>query len=262
MTALVDLQRQMVRAIRDGSGESSVSGFRSEHLPEGEALSIYRNHHRISLCAALAMTFQTVSLLIGEQAFSVLAWRFLLARPPMQPCVSEYGAEFSCFLEMEPLVKDLPYLADVARLDWAINVARGASDTPSLDAEAMSAMAPDQMAELRVEPHPSMTLLHSRYPLLDIFRLARAGEEGEPLSLDAGGGWLMIARRDGLMINPIASDVVGAFEKMKNGDSMSSVCEELDEAALSKFVAEYLLSGAFIERQIDRCIKAPLAPNP
>jgi hypothetical protein len=95
--------------------------FRPDHLPEGGPLSVYANHHRISLCAALATTFQTVSLLVSEEALRVLASRFLQCQPPVRPCLAENGAVLGVHLDGEMLVESLPYPADMARLGWAVN---------------------------------------------------------------------------------------------------------------------------------------------
>lgn len=250
MTALVDLQRQMASAIRGNSGEAPIGVFRPEHLPSGEPLSVYRNNHRISLGAALTATFRTVSLLIGEDAFNVLAWRFLQSLPPVNPVVSEYGAALASYLDTEPLVKDLPYLADIARLDWAINVASIAVDTATLDSDAVATMPPNQLAELSLYPLLSLTLIQSRFPLPKIYEAARCEQDEGEIDLNSGESCMMISRQHGsIKIANIPADVFYALGRLTNGESLLNACEALTQTSLADFLGKYVLTGGFQERK-------------
>jgi hypothetical protein len=248
MTALVDLQRQMAAAIRGTAREAPIDVFRPANLPEGEPLSVYRNHHRISLCAALATTFPTVVRLIGEEAFRVLASRFLHAQPPVQPCLAEYGAAFGQYLEVEILVKDLPYLADMARLDWAINQATTAPDVEALEAGLLGSLSPDELAELCVRPHPSLTLLWSNFPLSDIYQLAYGADAVESITLESGSVRLMIWRHhNGTMTASVSEQVFEALKGLACGGQIRSACEKLSQAELPAFFASYILGGGFVK---------------
>jgi hypothetical protein len=248
MSALIDLQRQMAGAIRGDATPRSVRVVRPNHLPEGDPLSVYRNNHQISLREALAATFPTIPLLIGADAFDVLAGRFLKSRPPAQPCMAEYGAEFPYYVGTEQLVSELPYLADISALDWAVNLARVSPDAAAFDASALSSMTPDQISVLRVQPHPSMTLLFSKYPLMDICSLARSGEAESVLSLEHGVNWFLVWRKDSLKISRVPSEITPSLEKLAAGDSLSCACEGLAQESLPIFIEKYLLSGAYIQQ--------------
>ncbi len=248
MTALVDLQRQMAASIRGTSGEVPIDVFRPSHLPEGDPLSVYRNHHQISLCAALAVTFPTIVRLIGEEAFRLLASRFLQAQPPVQPCLAEYGAAFGEHLDAETLVKGLPYLADIARLDWAINRAVTAPDVMALDAGLLGALSPDGLAELSVRAHPSLTLLCSNFPLSEIYQLAHGADAAESITLESGSVRLMIWRHhNGTMTAPVSEHVFEALKGLACGGQIRSACEKLSQAELPAFFARYILGGGFVK---------------
>lgn len=249
MTALVDLQRQMAAAIRGTGLEAPIDVFRPAHLPEGHPLSVYRNHHRISLCAALATTFPTVVRLIGEEAFHVLASRFLQTQPPVKPCVAEYGAAFGEYLDAETLVESLPYLADTARLDWAINRAMIAADARALDASLLRSLTPEELAELSVEAHPSLTLLWSKYPLPDIYRLAHGAGDADAITLDSGGAWVMVWRHDSAPVTAsVSPQAFEALEVLACGGLIRSACEKLSQAELPGFFGKYILGGGFVRR--------------
>jgi hypothetical protein len=248
MTALAELQRQMARAVRADGSATPIELFRPDHLPAGEPLSVYRNHHCISLCSALGTTFPTVSRLIGEEAFDVLARQYLRAHAPGQPCLSEYGADFADYLERAPLVKDLPYLADVSRLDWAINRAATAPDAVPLGAQVVGSMNADQLANRSIAPHPSLTLLRSQFPLPDIYRLAYRAADDEALSLNRSEVGVMIWRQhDTVTTAEVSLAIYAALAALATGAKLIVACEMVPATDLPAFFSKYVLTGAFAE---------------
>jgi hypothetical protein len=249
MTALVDLQRQMAAAIRRPGRPSPMDVFRPDHLPEGDPLSVYANHHQISLSAALATTFPTVTLLVGEGAFRVLASRFLQCQPPVRPCLAEYGADFGAYLDGEMLVKSLPYLADMARLDWAINRATTAPDAVALDMDMLVALTADQFGELSLQAHPSLTLLRSNFPVQEIYRFAHGAETAETIALKVVDTCLVIWRKNGTAsTTSVSPDVFGALEALIRGEKLASACERLPPSDLPDFFSKQILAGGFVRR--------------
>ena len=83
-----------------------------------QAFAVYRNTAARGVVEALRATFSTVDMLVGEEMFTQVALDFRRERPPTGAVLSEYGADFAAFLARQPWTCELPYLADVARLDW------------------------------------------------------------------------------------------------------------------------------------------------
>ena len=90
--------------------------------------------------------------------------------------------------------RELPYLADVARLERAVLEARHAADAAALDPAALTALGPG-LASARLKPHPATRLVRSEYPIADIWR-ANTGDtppEGE-LVVEAGAAGALVLR--------------------------------------------------------------------
>lgn len=246
MTSLVELQRAFAGAIRGQADELIAAKLRYQQLSPAQVLNIYRHHHQISLRAALGATFKTVQLVIGEEAFTILAKDFLSIHPPAEPCVAEYGASFPEHLAIDTRLRDFAYLADVARLDWAVNCATIARDAPILERDAFAALTAEQFADLRLTAHPSLTLLHSRYPLPEIWRLARSPETRGNVSLSDGQCLLMIWRQNGEpKMAELDEACFRALKRLVDGASLFSVSEDLAESQLAGFFSDQILSGAF-----------------
>jgi len=107
---LASFQREFASALlTDGQGATS---FRSQ------AFAVYRNTSARGVVEALRASYPTVDMLVGEEMFTQVALDYRKERPPATPVLSDYGADFAAFLSRQPWTCELPYLADVARLDW------------------------------------------------------------------------------------------------------------------------------------------------
>lgn len=245
---LAELQRDFARAVRGDALAVARLGIDPTGLNAERRLAVYRNHHRLSLAAALSANFPTVEKVVGEAAFQALALSFLAIDPPRDPRVADYGRGFPAFLESDPRAQRLVYLGDVARLDWAHNIAERADDLPSFGAVHLAQMDSAHLEALRLRPHPSLTLLRSLYPLLRIRDVAVGREEGA--SLDAGGLDLMIWRKAGA-VTCVALDAaaIGFVTALAAGKPLAEAALGLTPERLPMLLAELVLGGAFLAPQ-------------
>lgn len=110
MSELAAFQRDFATALMT-DGELGRP-FRSQ------AFGVYRNTSARGAVEALRASYPTVDMLLGDEAFTQVALEFRAERPPRVPVLSDYGREFAGFLRCQPWTSELPYLADVAWLDW------------------------------------------------------------------------------------------------------------------------------------------------
>ena len=73
-------------------------------------LGVYRNTIASAAIDALAATFATVLLMVGEEWFRAAAREFARAHPPTDPALIGYGADFPQWLADFPPAADAPYL--------------------------------------------------------------------------------------------------------------------------------------------------------
>lgn len=156
-----DWQQQFVAALTDVEAP----------LPAGATprrFAVYRNNIAVGQAEALAASFPAVRALVGEDFFAALAAVYRRASPPRGPVLAEWGADFGDFLEGFPPVAELPYLADVARVEFARLTALHAADATALPIAALGAVTADQMPELRLRLHPSVHLIDSAWPVVSL----------------------------------------------------------------------------------------------
>lgn len=170
--------------------------------PDGapERVAVYRNTVRANYRNALGATYRVVRELVGAPFFNAAVDAFVRAHPSTGGDLNVYGAQFADFLAAYPHARELPYLPDVARLEWALDEAQRAEDasgTPAQVLQALGALAGEAVARQRFDLDPSCRFVRSGYPVMRIWQVHQGSHEGD-MGVDLGaGGDLVLVRREG-----------------------------------------------------------------
>lgn len=186
MPSLRELQRRFAAAMLEPTPPADIG------------LATYRATVFANWRNALGATFVVVRELTGAAFFAAAVDAFAHAHPSRGGDLNVYGDAFPDFLATYPPAQDLPYLADVARLEWAMDEAQRAADAPGSVADLIAAVAAADGATLRFALDPSCRLLRSPHPVLRIWRAHQPG--GEPLediALAGADDRLLVRREDG-----------------------------------------------------------------
>lgn len=131
--------------------------------------AVHRNNTRASLSIALAARFPVVERLVGPDFFQAMALCFIEREPPTSPVLAEYGAGFADFLDGFEPARTVPYLADVARLEWTRHLAFHAEEAAALSIERLTAVVPDRLEHVRLGLHPAASVVASIWPVISIW---------------------------------------------------------------------------------------------
>lgn len=146
-----------------------------------QRFSVHRNNRMASLVEALASSFAVVQMLVGEAFFQASARAFIRQHPPTSPVLADFGERFADFLAEFPPALELPYLADVARLEWLRQCALYAADAcplPEADLRALI-VQPERLAQHRWYLHPALGVLTSPYPVVSIWAAHQHADEDQ-----------------------------------------------------------------------------------
>lgn len=138
--------------------------------PAGKRYDVYRNNVSASLIEALEQGFPVVYKLVGRDFFRAVAAVHVRATPPASPLMMLYGAAFPDFLAGFPPAQSLPYLADVARLEYAIRLAYHAADAAPLAGTALAAIPPEDLPGTRLHFAPAVRVVASNHPIHGLWR--------------------------------------------------------------------------------------------
>jgi hypothetical protein len=177
-----------------------------------ERIAIYRNTVRANYRNALGATYRVVSQLVGEPFFHAAVDACVHAWPSTGGDLNVYGGSFGEFLATYAHARNLPYLPDVARLEWAMDEAGRAADargTPEAILAALGTIPAERITTLRFALDPSCRLLTSAYPVLRIWQVHQPGYAGDIAVAFGTAADHLLVRREG-------GDVV--VERLTPGD--------------------------------------------
>lgn len=193
-TGLADLQHRFGQAVLQAP-LSVPDGIRRDLGPTRERrFGIYRNNVKASLAAALAARFPVVERLVGEEFFTAMALVFIERHPPRSPVLAEYGANFANFLEGFDPTADLPYLPDIARLEWARLVAFHSADASPADIGLLTELPPEMLGSAQLGLHPAMAVIASPWPIVSIWTTNTHDETPQPPAADWTGETALVTR--------------------------------------------------------------------
>jgi hypothetical protein len=135
-----------------------------------------------------------VCRVVDERFFDYAAHRFIPDHPPTSPCLSEYGAAFPEFLARFEPARRLPYLGDLARLEWALLESAEAQDVQPIDIALLRQRAVAEYPHLLLRLDPSIRLLRSPWPVDAIWSAHQGGDPEGPIELPSRGASLCIRR--------------------------------------------------------------------
>ena len=152
----------------------AVAGVATRHRARG-SLAPGRNH--VGAIDALTAHYPVTRRLVGDESFRAVARQFIAGEPPRSAALRGYGETFPRFLRSRGSAASLEYVADIAELEMACGKARRAADARPVGAQAFSPLSIKRLKGLRVELHPSVFLVVSRFPIVTIWESNRGDNE-------------------------------------------------------------------------------------
>jgi hypothetical protein len=142
-------------------------------------LQAYTDHADAAARRALAVSFPTVLALLGAETFGLLARHFWRTAPPEQGDLALWGEALADCIAVHPDLAEWPYLADCARLDWALAQLERAQDGVC-DAASVHLLGQSDPDAVRLELQTGCTALSSVYPIVTIWQAHQSVSVAEP----------------------------------------------------------------------------------
>lgn len=235
MPDLASFQRDFAAALT--ADEQPEPSFRSS------AFAVYRNTSARGAVEALRAAYPTVDMLVGGEMFTQVALDYRRERPPAGPVLSDYGGDFPLYLARQPWTSELPYLADVAKLDrlWL----------ESFLAAGVEMIRPTMLGRSQIMLHPTARFGWFMTPALTIWQAHR--EPGGLVGLEPD--W----REEGAVVTRPANAVralpidaaahrllLACARPTSIGESVAVVAEAFPNANIPELVGNCVAVGALI----------------
>jgi hypothetical protein len=135
-------------------------------------LKVYKaNGHALAERALLA-AYPVLAQMLGDESFSALARALWHATPPQCGDMAQWGDTLAEFVAASVQLADEPYLADVARVEWALHTCAGAADA-ALQPATLALLGSNDLDALNVQLAPGTALICSPWPIASLVRAHR-----------------------------------------------------------------------------------------
>jgi hypothetical protein len=171
-------------------------------VPAEGPMRVYRNTVLSGCVDALRDNYPIIARLLGEEMFGAIAAEHAAQCPPRRPVLALYGARFADWLEVQPWVRKLPYIPDVALIERLHIEALFACDEAPVGLDQLRGRGDWQAMKLAL--HPATRFEWLTTPARSIWLSQRAEAEGElEFEWQAEG---VLFTRPGLEVQPLRLD--------------------------------------------------------
>ena len=219
--SLEHMQAAFAAALLDSSAGSVPGVVAAPDVGVAERMELYRGHLLATWRQALGAAYPVVRALVGAEFFAELARAYARAHPSTSGDLNRFGAQFSAFVATFRHTQSLPYLADVAALEWLVHRAHHAADAPALRRERIAALAPDALLAARFALHPACAWLVSASPVATLWLAHQpAGNTELPDTLERCECALVVRPHWRAEVLIASAGELAALEALRAGASM------------------------------------------
>jgi hypothetical protein len=259
MDQMTDLQTKFSRALLDPAQPVPSAIHGATRRRADRRFAVYRNNVVAGLIGALAQRFPVVCRLVGDALFEEMARAYVVTCPPASPIMLLYGESFPDFVESFAPVANLPYLSDVARLEMARGRAYHAADAAPVEPCAFAALPAERLAGLRLEFHPSVSIIKSPYPIVSIWKVNDDPDHAVPIAPWAPEAALVARPLADVEVTRLGPGIAEFLLRLLDNGTMNDAVRAGEQAA-AEFDLIQSLQSLIMSRAVTR-IRQPRKPR-
>ena len=263
MLALPEIQSRFYAAMLLPDGEPALRDvLLGEPTQNARRLAAYRRNVMVNLSSALALTYPVIERIVGELFFREAARAHALLEPSRSGDLNDYGANFAGFIGSYAHAAAMPYLSDLAHLEWQLQMLALMSDTSIPEAikaapfAALASTPADRYDALFLELEPAAVRMNSTWPLDEIWRVNQVDFAGD-MQVDFSRPCQLLLWRTprGMQLAALGKAEAALLDGLLAGDALAGAVEsalEIDVdfdlgASLQSWITAGLIRGAFFD---------------
>jgi hypothetical protein len=267
--SLQQVQRWMKAKIAPAPSDTAADGLSACLNEQGgapgiERLSVYAGGYLTRTEEALAEVYEAVRHVVGKAAFAELATAYARRYPSDDYNLTFRGRRLPEFLAtsvltplqtqcVTGLTERLPFLPDLAQLEWLICRAFHAREQPPLDVARLSSLPLEAWEHARLSLQPSVAFLASAWPVRDIWEARK--QPRETIAIDVvNRPQRVLVYRQGLAVQcALVEEAESALlEGVLARRPLGELCELLaaqgvEQDRVSTWCARWMRRGVFVE---------------
>ena len=168
MSALETQQNALLDALFEWPAQNAIKKIATYAIDAGaRGLKAYKTNGHMLAERALQAAYPVVAQLLGAESFADLARALWYAQPPVRGDLGQWGDGLPQFLQHSAQLQDVPYLGDVASVEWAMHCCAVAPDAQA-QPESLHLLTTHDPAQLHLVLAPGTLALCSEWPVASI----------------------------------------------------------------------------------------------
>lgn len=202
---LAEVQRLFEECVLPNSKDAYAKGRIAKMLnPQGgdpgkDRLSVYAEGYTARMNESLTEVYPAVKHLVGEPTFLKAAFGYSKKYPSKNYNLSLAGKHYSSFLKKSSLALRLPFLPDLADLEWEIAESFHTFDLPAADMTKLHEFSEEDWQSIILKLQPSVRLIASRWPVLDLWNVRAKPPKNISLRLEGRPQNVLVYKGSGIV---------------------------------------------------------------
>ena len=203
------------------------------HASGRERLEIYREGYTARIHESIAEVYEAVRGFLDEEAFDELCRAYADHTSSEDYNLNHAGKHLEEFLKISAVSQKMPFLPDLAKLEWGLWEAFHSFDGSCVFTQSdLAGLSLEDWERSVIVFQPSVKLLDSSWPVLDLWKARREPSVLAGVRLQNNPQKVLIGRRvDQVRCELLTPDQFRLIQGLLAGKTLGAVCEELAETS-------------------------------
>ena len=243
---LASWQKQLMHMAQGAASQKvSPSIVATNHMQQ--RLDAYQNNYSGGLIDALKIAYPQVLSLVGEAFFRQLANDYTAQQPMNKDNHQQYGAHLSQHIAQLAIhnqtFENVPYLADVAKSDWALYVSYYAAKRTAFDFIGFSQLDTEAQQTATLHLADDVHVISSQWPLSQLWQFHQKSTQNIELEEPNAEQRFIVHRLDNKpKIEPLSEHQHQVLQAIIYGHVIAALPESSAES-LPEFIAKGWITG-------------------
>lgn len=233
-----------------------------------ERMSVYANGYLARIRESLKEVYEAVNQAVGCEKFSALGEEYTRAFPSRNYNLNYAGRHLADLLQKAEVTRAFPFLPDLAKLEWQIWEAFHAFDETPLNPSKLADLSLEDWEDTRIIFQPSVRLVTSAWPVLDIWLARQKPFEEARLPSKKHPERILVGRRaDQVRCERLDENQYCLLEGLLSGRTLGDVCDDLAGAVkdetppIAEWFARWVQDGLILRLESTSVDCASLRPS-
>jgi len=216
----------------------------NQNIDHQTSIKIYRNNTLGSLINALLDVYPICQKILGKDYFRQIAIQHVKADPSMSNNLNNYGANLHKTIKHLTRLHDelvnMPYLIDIAKMEWQLHLCYYASDRQTFMIEAFSRLTVSQQSQVKFTLADDVFLMESSF---DLYSIWQSSELQNDIEISQSQNHLVIHRKK---FKPVVDSLVATDYDLISTLKYNNLTALMPYLKVSKITIPDLISRGWI----------------